>query len=504
MSRITQQELESYLWGAAVLLRGLIDAGDYKQFIFPLLFYKRASDIWEEEYQAALADSDGDLSYAEFGENHRFQIPEGAHWKEVRQTSKNVGAAIQKAMRAIESANPDLLDGIFGDAPWTNRERLPDETLKNLIEHFSTRTLSVANVPEDELGNAYEYLIKKFADDSGHTAAEFYTNRTVVHLMTQLLAPKAGESIYDPTCGTGGMLISALDEVKRSGGEYRTLKLYGQERNLITSSIARMNLFLHGVVDFQIFRGDTLADPKHIEGDRLRQFDVILANPPYSIKQWDREAWSSDKWGRNSLGTPPQGRADYAFQQHILTSLTSIGRCAVLWPHGVLFRNEEQVMRAKMIEQDWVEAVIGLGPNLFYNSPMESCIVICNRKKPATHKGKVIFIDAVTEVARERAQSFLKPEHQQRILAAYKTFVDVPGFAKVATLAEIGVNLGNLSIPLYVKRIAVAPTTDSNGNQMTLRSSWDQWQADGRSFWLQMDTLVESLDGMITEDIERV
>ncbi|WP_199769671.1 type I restriction-modification system subunit M [Aeromonas sp. ASNIH2] len=363
--RISQQELESYLWGAAVLLRGLIDAGDYKQFIFPLLFFKRVSDVWDEEHQAAMADSDSDLSYAQFAENHRFQIPEDAHWNEVRQTPRNVGAAIQKAMRAIESANPEMLDGIFGDASWTNRERLPDETLKNLIEHFSTQTLSVANVPEDELGNAYEYLIKKFADDSGHTAAEFYTNRTVVHLMTQLLAPQAGESIYDPTCGTGGMLISALDEVKRSGGEHRTLRLYGQERNLITSSIARMNLFLHGVEDFAVMRGDTLAEPKHIEGDKLRQFDVILANPPYSIKKWDRDAWSCDKWGRNTLGTPPQGRADYAFQQHILASLTPKGRSAALWPHGVLFRNEEQAMRSKMIEQDWVEAVIGLGPNLF-------------------------------------------------------------------------------------------------------------------------------------------
>lgn len=502
--RITQQELESYLWGAAVLLRGLIDAGDYKQFIFPLLFYKRVSDVWDEEYQAALANSGGDLSYAQFAENHRFQIPEGAHWNDVRQTPKNVGAAIQKAMRAIETANPDLLDGIFGDAPWTNRERLPDETLKNLIEHFSTQTLSVANVPEDELGNAYEYLIKKFADDSGHTAAEFYTNRTVVHLMTQLLAPQAGESIYDPTCGTGGMLISALDEVRRSGGEYRTLKLYGQERNLITSSIARMNLFLHGVEDFEIIRGDTLAEPKHTEGDRLRQFDVILANPPYSIKQWNREAWSSDKWGRNSLGTPPQGRADYAFQQHILTSLTAKGRCAVLWPHGVLFRNEEQAMRAKMVEQDWVEAVIGLGPNLFYNSPMESCIVICNRKKTTARKGKVIFIDAVNEVTRERAQSFLTSAHQQRILVAYKAFADVPGFAKVATLVEIGANAANLSIPLYVKRLAAAIATDSNGDAVTLRSTWAQWQNDGRAFWQQMDGLVETLDGLIAEDVERV
>jgi len=409
MSRITQQELESYLWSAAVLLRGLIDAGDYKQFIFPLLFFKRVSDIWDEEYQVALADAAGDLSFAKFAENHRFQIPEGAHWNDVRQKAKNIGLAIQTALRQLEAANPDLLAGIFGDSPWTNRERLPDETLKNLIEHFSTQILSVTNVPEDELGNAYEFLIKKFADDSGHTAAELYTNRTVVHLMTQLLAPQAGESIYDPTCGTGGMLISALVEVQRSGGEYRTLKLYGQERNLITSGIARMNLFLHGVEDFQIIRGDTLADPRHIAGNGLRQFDVVLANPPYSIKQWHRTAWGTDKWGRNFLGTPPQGRADYAFQQHILASLSDKGRCAVLWPHGVLFRNEEQGMRTRMVEQDWVEAVIGLGPNLFYNSPMEACVVVCNRRKPAARMGKVLFIDALHSVTRERALSFLKP-----------------------------------------------------------------------------------------------
>ena len=492
-TRITQQELESYLWGAAVLLRGLIDAGDYKQFIFPLLFFKRVSDVWEEEYQAALVDSSGDLSYAEFAENHRFQIPEGARWSEVRQTPKNVGMAIQTALRQLEAANPDLLAGIFGDAPWTNRERLPDETLKNLIEHFSTQTLSVANVPEDELGNAYEFLIKKFADDSGHTAAEFYTNRTVVHLMTQLLAPQAGESIYDPTCGTGGMLISALAEVKRSGGEYRTLKLYGQERNLITSGIARMNLFLHGVEDFQIIRGDTLADPKHIQGDCLRKFDVILANPPYSIKQWDREAWSQDKWGRNFLGTPPQGRADYAFQQHILASLSDKGRCAILWPHGVLFRNEEQTMRAKMVELDWVEAVIGLGPNLFYNSPMESCVVVCNRRKPAARKGKVLFIDALNEVTRERAQSFLTPRHQERILKTFRAFSAEAGFSEVATAKQIVANGANLSIPLYVKRQTV--TTNADGTEpATLHAAWAQWQTDGRAFWQQMDALVETLD----------
>ena len=498
--RLSQAALESYLWGAAVLLRGLIDAGDYKQFIFPLLFYKRVTDVWDEEYKNALTASGDDLSYAQFAENHRFQIPTGAHWNNVRECATNLGSKIQTAMRAIETANPDLLDGIFGDAPWTNRERLPDATVKDLIEHFSSQTLSIANVPEDELGNAYEYLIKKFADDSGHTAAEFYTNRTVVHLMTQLLAPQAGESIYDPTCGTGGMLISALDEVKRAGGEYRTLKLYGQERNLITSSIARMNLFLHGVEDFEIIRGDTLADPKHIAGDKLRQFDVILANPPYSIKQWNRDAWGSDKWGRNFLGTPPQGRADYAFQQHILASLSENGRCAVLWPHGVLFRNEEQSMRSEMIALDWVEAVIGLGPNLFYNSPMESCIVICNRNKAPKRKNKLIFIDALNEVTRERAQSFLKPEHLQRILNAFGSFSDEAGFSKVVSVGDIAANAGNLSLPLYVKKLVAAPANDVNGEAITLQSSWVQWQNDGRAFWQQMDALVETLDGLSVED----
>jgi type I restriction enzyme M protein len=501
-NRITQQELESYLWGAATLLRGLIDAGDYKQFIFPLLFFKRISDVWDEEYQRMLKESGNDLSYAQFAENHRFQIPEGAHWNDVRQTPKNVGMSIQTAMRALESANPNLLAGIFGDAPWTNRERLPDETLKNLIEHFSTQTLSVANVPEDELGNAYEFLIKKFADDSGHTAAEFYTNRTVVHLMTQLLDPQPGESIYDPTCGTGGMLLSALAEVKRTGGEYRTLKLYGQERNLITSGIARMNLFLHGVEDFQIIRGDTLADPKFIEGDRLKKFDVVLANPPYSIKQWDRTAFEKDKWGRNFLGTPSQGRADYAFWQHILASLSNKGRCAILWPHGVLFRNEEQEMRAKMIKQDLVEAVIGLGPNLFYNSPMESCIVICNRRKPVARKGKVLFIDALNEVTRERAQSFLTPRHQERILQIFRAFAAEAGFSAVATLAEIQANNSSLGIQHYVLPGITKSSRADGSPPETLASAWEDWKLGGRNFWHEMDGLVEFLDGLLIEGAE--
>lgn len=223
---MSQQELESYLWGAAKLLRGLIDAGDYKQYVFPLLFFKRLSDVWDEEHQTAL-DETGDKTYAHATADDRFAIPDGAHWSDVRGASRDVGRALLNAFRAIEAANPERLSGVFGNASWTDKAQLPDETLKNLIEHFSRHKLSLAAVPEDELGNGYEYLIKQFADDSGHTAQEFYTNRTLVHLMVQMLEPKPGERIYDPTVGTGGMLISALAEVKRRGGDTRNLGLYG-------------------------------------------------------------------------------------------------------------------------------------------------------------------------------------------------------------------------------------------------------------------------------------
>jgi type I restriction enzyme M protein len=283
--RITQQQLESYLWGAATLLRGTIDAGDYKQFIFPLLFYKRLCDVFDEETRTALQESGGDAEFAAYPENHRFQVPADAHWRQIREVATDVGRAIQSGMRAIETANPDKLYGIFGDAQWTNRDRLSDAMLRDLVEHFSALDLSVANLPEDELGNGYEYLIKKFADDSGHTAAEFYTNRTVVHLMTELLEPQPEESIYDPTCGSGGMLLSAIAHLRRQGKEWRNVRLFGQERNLMTSSIARMNCFLHGIEDFTIVRGDTLSEPKLVEGDRLMRFDVVVANPPYSIKR---------------------------------------------------------------------------------------------------------------------------------------------------------------------------------------------------------------------------
>ena len=446
------KELEAYLWGAANILRGLIDAADFKQYIFPLLFFKRISDLWDEEYQQALEESGGDLTYAQFGEQHRFQIPDGCHWEEVRKKTLNVGEALQEAFNGIEKANFEMFHDIFGDAQWTNKRRMSDEKMLDLIEHFSKVKLTVAEVPHDLMGEGYEYLIKKFADDSGHTAAEFYTNRTVVKLMTMITDPQPGESVYDPTCGSGGILLNSALHLKEQGKEYRTLKLYGQELNLITSAIARINMFMHNVDEFLIIQGDTLDNPQILENDSLKQFDVVMANPPYSVKRWNHAKWMKDPFGRNIWGTPPQGTADYAFQQHIMASLkVDSGRSVVLWPHGVLFRDAEGAIRRKMIEGDFVDAVIGLGKNLFYNSSMESCLLVCRMKKPEERKGKIIFINAENELRIERSSAWLEPKHIKKISETYWKFKDVNGFAKVVCNHDVLDKNGNMNIQLYIQ-----------------------------------------------------
>ncbi|MBF0554220.1 MAG: SAM-dependent DNA methyltransferase [Nitrospirae bacterium] len=447
---ISQNEFERYLWGAAEYLRGNIDPSDYKQFIFPLLYFKRICDVYDEETILAVKEFGEDG--ASFPESHRFVIPKSAHWNDVRNVPKDIGVAIQRAMHEIEAANADQLDEIFGDAQWTNKERLPDNLLKDLMEHFSTQNLSLSRVQQDELGQGYEFLIKKFADDSGHTAAEFYTNRTLVKLMTLMLDPQEGESIYDPTCGSGGMLLVAALQLKEQGKEYRSLKLYGQDINLITYSIARMNLFLHGIDDFDIVRGDTLANPKFLVKDKLQQFDIVIANPPYSIKTWNRELFAADPYGRNMFGVPPQSRADYAFFQHIIKSMNpKTGRCAILFPHGVLFRDAEIEMRKKLIAADLVECVLGLGPNLFYNSPMEACVIVCRMSKPAERRHKILFINAVNEITHEKAQSFLELQHIQNIVEAYRNFSYIDGFTRIVSIDNILKKDGNMSIPLYIR-----------------------------------------------------
>jgi len=484
---MTQQELEKYLWGAAKILRGTIDAGDYKQYIFPLLFFKRICDVYDEEFEKALAESDGDMEYAAFAEHHHFIVPEGAHWNIVRETTTHLGVAIQNAMREIEKANPDTLYGIFGDASWTNKERLSDETLTNLIEHFSEHKLNLSAIADDKLGNAYEYLIKEFADDSGHTAAEFYTNRTVVKLMTMIMDPQPGESVYDPTCGSGGLLLNCALHLRDEGKEYRTLKLYGQEINLLTSAIARMNMFMHGIEEFSIVRGDTLAQPAFLEKDELKKFNVILANPPYSIKAWDRKSFENDPYGRNAWGTPPQGCADYAFQQHIQKSLdTKNGRSISLWPHGVLFRDSETEMRRKMVEDDLVDCVIGLGPNLFYNSSMTSCLLITCKNKPKERRGKVLFIQAVDEIRSDKTMSYLDPKHIEKIYSAYKGFEVINEFSNVIENEKILEDQNaRLSVQLFVKKIQL------KGNSFS--SILNEWETSSTQLKNSMEQLFTTL-----------
>ena len=469
MSKITIPELENYLWGAAEILRGSMAAGSYKNYIFPLLFFKRVNDVYDEEYQAAMKDSDNDEEYAAMAENHMLVVPKASRWVVIRNTHTDVGVAISNAMRALENANPQL-EGVFGDAAWTNKNRLPDQLLRELVEHLSSKVLSIENCPEDELGTGYEYLISKFADDSGHTAQEFYTNRTLVHLMAEILQPKPGESIYDPTCGSAGMLISCIANVKKHGMEYRNVKVYGQEISPLTTSIGKMNLFLHGVKDFDIRQGDTLTNPHFLDGDRIKTFDVVLANPPYSIKEWNRAMFEHDPYGRNFLGTPPQSKADYAFFQHILKSMEpETGRSAILFPHGILFRADEDSLREKLVESDLVDCVIGVAPGLFYNSPMEACIVICRSKKNPKMKGKVKFIDGKDLYVKTGAHNSLSEDHIKSIVSAYRSDSDIAGMTSTVSNEEILKNGSKLTISAYVVK-------KEKKKQKSFRESFSNWK----------------------------
>ena len=453
-SHLTLSKLEQYLSKAAWILKGPVDASDFKVYIFPLLFFKRISDEHHEEFQLALEESGGDADYASLPEFHRFEIPEGCQWQDVRETTSNVGLKIESAFRGIEQANQDLLYGIFGDAQWSNKDKLSDALLIDLIEHFSQYNLSNKNVHSDILGQAYEYLIKHFADLVNKKAGEFYTPRSVVHLIGLILDPQEGESIYDPACGTGGMFLECINLVKEHSKDYRTLSIYGQEKNLTSSTIVRMNMFLHDVDDFQISRGDTLKNPAFFEADGLKTFDCVIANPPFSLKDWGSKYWANDQYGRNIAGVPPKDNGDMAWVQHMIKSMNSTGRMAVVLPHGVLFRkSSEGKIRKALLELDLLETVIGIGPNIFYGTQLAPCILIFKQNKDEHKKNKVFFIDASDQVKVSRSQNHLENEHVQQIYDWYSANEDVENYSKVVSLEEIKENDYNLNIPLYVEKI---------------------------------------------------
>ena len=471
--KLTQSQLEQYLSKAAWILKGPVDASDFKAYIFPLLFFKRISDVYDEEFQIAMEESKGDERYASMPEMHRFSIPEGCHWNDVRETTVNVGQSILQALRGIEQANQQHLFGIFGDAQWGNKEKLPDNLLINLIEHFSQYTLGRKNADTDMLGDAYEYLIKHFADLTNKKAGEFYTPRSVVNLLGLILDPHEGDTIYDPACGTGGMLLECVNHLKNNNEDFRTLKLYGQEKNLTSSTITRMNMFLHGIEDFEVRRGDTLRNPAFFEADGLKTFDCVIANPPFSLKDWGAENWAKDPFGRNFAGVPPKGNGDMAWIQHMVKSMNDNGRMAIVLPHGTLFRKAaEGKIRKALLEQDMLEAVIGLGHNIFYGTPIAVCVMVFKQNKDSHKKDKVLFIDASDQIRVGRAQNFLEPEHVKQIYNWFQNYNDVENYVKVATYQDLKENGFNLHIPLYVEKIIDTNLPSVRESISELRTAW--------------------------------
>ena len=449
--------LKPALWECAEVLRGsAVDRTDWKAYILPLLFFKRLSDVWDEETAEAV-EIYGDVEPVDFPEIHRFEIPAGCHWRDIRETAANVGAVMARAMREIERVNPDTLYRIFGAPDWGNKEILSDEILKDLVEELSEVPLGNRAASTDVLGDAYEYLIGRFADVTKRKkAGEFYTPRSVVRMMVNILDPQEGDTIYDPACGTGGMLLGAIEHVQKAGGDARTFfgKIYGQEKNLTTSSIARMNLVLHGIEDFQVIREDTLRSPAFTDSAAggVATFDCVVANPPFSLKEWGREIWEADPWGRAAYGLPPDGYGDYAWVQHMVASMAArTGRMAVVLPQGALFRKDaEGRIREALLRQDLIEAVIGLARNIFYGTSLAPAVLVLRRSKPPERQGKVLVIDASGLFRKGHAQNYLDPEQAQQIVGWVRAFEDVEDQVRVVGLEEIKGENWTLNISRYV------------------------------------------------------
>ncbi|WP_421536035.1 type I restriction-modification system subunit M [Priestia sp. D3YE.R1] len=455
MSKLTLQELESHLWKSADILRGSVDSSDYKNYIFGLLFLKRLSDVFEEHKHNLIQEHGEEIGsiLADDPEQYQFYVPQAARWEEIRKNAEDIGSAINVAFEALENEN-QTLEGVLTPIDFNRKEVLTDSVLQRLLQHFSLLNLTNSNLSEpDMLGRAYEYLIKMFADDAGKKGGEFYTPSKVVELIVKLLKPEEQMRVYDPTCGSGGMLIQSVDYLREQGGNPQSLSLFGQEKNLGTWSIAKMNLLLHGLPDHKIEKGDTIRQPKLVEDGEIMLFDRVIANPPFSLKEWGREEAEHDSYGRFQYGLPPKNAGDYAFIQHMVASLKSDGMCGVVMPHGVLFRGgAEGKIRKGLIESDLLEAVVGIPSNLFYGTGIPACILIFNRNKLMERKNNVLFIAAESDYEEGKNQNTLRNKDIEKIVAAFDTYKDIEKYSRIVSLEEIKDNDYNLNITRYIDK----------------------------------------------------
>ncbi len=468
MGKINLEALESHLWKSADILRGHIDAADYKNYIFGLLFLKRISDCFEEEAEKILQEKgDKELAYEE-RDSHDFFVPEKARWDYLKSRTQNIGEAINKANDLLEEENPESLEGVLSVVDFNDKDRLPDNILSQLINHFSQIRLRNEDLEKpDILGDSYEYLIAQFASSAGKKGGEFYTPKEVVELLVDILDPKEGMRICDPTCGSGGMLIQSVYHLKTGGQNPKNISLFGQEINVGTWGICKMNLLLHVQRSAQIKRCDTLHDPQLLEKGQLKRFDMVIANPPFSLKNWGYEMAQNDPYKRFRFGIPPKGYADYAFVQHMIAIVNDKGKVGVVLPHGALFRGGgEGKIRQGILEEDLVEAVIGLPVKLFYGAGIPACLFIINKDKPKERKGKVFLLYGANDYLEGKRQNKLRRQDLEKIVSAFKEFKAVQKYCRPVSLSEIRDNDYNLNITRYIdateeeKQINIQKTID--------------------------------------------